>query len=395
MQGRTVVIVGACRSAIGKFGGSLSSVSPAVLGARVIKEVLARSSIEQEQVDEVILGCVLSAGQGMNIARQAALTAGIPEKVPAYTINKVCGSGLKAILLGVQSIALGESDIVVAGGVENMSEAPYLLREVRWGSKLGHRQMIDSVLSDGLWDAFCDCQMGQIAENIAQEFSISRHEQDEFAFQSQKKCAEAKRAGKFSSEIVSMLVPQKTGEEKEFSQDEFPRPDTTMEGLSKLKPAFIKDGTITAGNASGMNDGAAAVLLMSKQMAQRKGIPFLAQILTSASIGVSPSRMGLGPVPAVEKAIAKAGLEIGDIDLFEINEAFAVQTMAVTRLLKIPNERLNVWGGAIALGHPIGASGARILVTLLSAMADRRACHGVVSLCIGGGMGIAVVVKRE
>ncbi len=395
MQIRPVVIVSACRTAVGKFGGALASVSAAILGSRVIKEVVVRATVKEEKIDEVIMGCVLSAGQRMNIARQAAMAAGIPEKVPAYTVNKVCGSGLKAVVLGAQAIALGEADIVVAGGMESMSQAPYLLPEARWGSRMGHRQIIDSMVSDGLWDAFCDCHMGETAENIAQEFSISRREQDEFAVESQKKCAEAIRTGKFSHEIVPVSIPQKKGEVLEFLQDEFPRPDTTVEVLSKLKPAFRKNGTVTAGNASGISDGAAAVLLMTEEMAQRMRIPILARLLASASVGVSPAKMGSGPVPAVGKVLLKSGLKITEVDLFEINEAFAVQTIAVARLLKIPEERLNVYGGAIALGHPIGASGARILVTLLSAMADRGARRGLASLCIGGGMGMAAVVECD
>lgn len=396
MRRRQVVIAGACRTPIGKFGGSLAGVRPADLGAAVIREAISRADIEGEEIEEVIMGCVLTAGQGMNIARQAALAAGLPESVCAYTVNKVCGSGLKAVVLAAQSIALEDSTIVLAGGVENMSQAPYLTRDCRWGTRLGHGEHTDSLLRDGLWDAFHNCHMGETAENIAVEFSISRLEQDQFAVESQRKCAEAVRAGKFSREIVPVQAEKEEDKLVLVRHDECPRPGTTAEILSKLKPAFKKEGgTVTAGNSSGIGDGGAAVVLMSEETAQKRGIPILGRIVSSACVGVSPLRMGLGPVPAVKEALKKADLSMTDIDLFEVNEAFAAQTIAVRRSLGIPSERLNIYGGAISLGHPIGASGARIVVTLLAAMADRGAHRGLCALCIGGGMGMAMIVERQ
>ncbi len=390
-----VVIVGACRTAIGKFGGSLTDVRPGDLGAKVIQEAISLAGIRKQEIDEVIIGCVLAAGQGMNVARQAAIKAGLPESVCAYTINKVCGSGLKSVILGAQSIALREANIIVAGGVENMSQAPYLTRDCRWGARLGHREHIDSLLCDGLWDAFYDCHMGETAENIAAEFSISRLEQDEFAAESQRKCAEAVKAGKFSKEIVPVQIKQNKNNPIEFRHDECPRAGTTVEILSKLKPAFKKEGgTVTAGNSSGISDGGSAVVLMSEEMAQKREIPILGRIVSSACVGVNPAKMGLGPIPAVKEALTKAKLSISDIDLFEVNEAFAAQTIAVKQSLDIPSERLNIYGGAIAMGHPIGASGTRILVTLLTAMADLGAHRGLSALCVGGGMGIAMIVER-
>ncbi len=396
MRTGQAVIVGACRTAIGRFGGSLASVRPADLGAKVIQEAISRAAAGGQEVDEVIMGCVLAAGQGMNIARQAALGAGLPEIICAYTINKVCGSGLKSVILGAQSIALKEANIIVAGGVENMSQAPYLTRDYRWGARLGHREHIDSILCDGLWDVFYDCHMGETAENIAAEFSISRLEQDKFAAESQKKCAEAVKSGEFSNEIIPVRIEQHKGNPMEFRQDECPRPDSTVEILSNLKPAFKKEsGTVTAGNSSCISDGAAAVVLMSEEMAQKRGLPILGRIISSSFVGINPAKMGLGPIGAVKQALTKARLSISDIDLFEVNEAFAVQTIAVQQKLGISSECLNIYGGAISLGHPIGASGARILVTLLAAMAGRGVRRGLCTLCVGGGMGIAMIVERQ
>lgn len=389
-----VVIVSAVRTAIGSFQGSLKDVPAPTLGSIVIKEAIRRAGIEPNQVDEVIMGNVLQAGLGQNPARQAAIQAGLPETVPAMTINKVCGSGLKSVHLAAQAIAVGDADIVVAGGFENMSQAPYLLKNARTGFKMGDQNLVDSMIHDGLWCAFNDCHMGITAENLASQYHITREEQDEFAARSQARAAKAIEEGKFKEEIVPVEIPQRKGEPIIFDTDEFVRPGTTVEKLSALRPAFKKDGTVTAGNASGINDGAAAVVVMSKKKAEELGIPPLASIVSNAAVGVDPAIMGIGPAEAVRKALKKADLSLDQIDLIEANEAFAAQSIAVDRELHFDSDKLNVNGGAIALGHPIGASGARILVTLLHEMKRRDAKLGLATLCIGGGQGVATVVQR-
>ncbi|HEY8517981.1 MAG TPA: acetyl-CoA C-acetyltransferase [Candidatus Binatia bacterium] len=389
------VIVSATRTAIGSMGGSLSSLPATTLGAVAIREALKRAGVEGKEVGEVILGNVLAAGLGLNAARVAYLEAGIPKEVPGYGVNKACGSGLKAVANAAAGVLSGEYDIAVAGGMESMSNAPYLLKKARFGYRLGHDQLLDSMIADGLSCPITYVHMGVTAENIAKKYEISRKEQDEFAAESQARAAAAQAAGKFRAEIVPVEVPgKKKGETVQFAVDEFPRPDTTVEKLSALKPAFQKDGTVTAGNASGINDGAAALVVMSATAAKDRGLKPLAKIRAWASAGVDPSIMGMGPWPAVEKVLAKAGLRKDEIDLWELNEAFAAQSLGVLRELKLDPKKVNVNGGAIALGHPIGASGARVLVTLLHAMQDRDAHLGVASLCIGGGQGIAMVVER-
>lgn len=392
---REAVIVAGARTAIGTFGGTLAGVPASELGAVVIKEVLRRARVEPCEVDEVIMGNILQAGQGQNPARQAAIKAGVPVEVPSMTINKVCGSGLKAVVLAAQAIMLGEAETVVAGGMENMNQAPYLLDKARTGYRMGHGELVDSMIKDGLWCIFTDAHMGITAENLAERYGISREEQDEFAVWSQEKAIRAIEAGRFDEEIVPVEIPQRKGEPIRFARDEHPRPGTTKEKLAALKPAFKKDGTVTAGNASGINDGAAAVVVMSGEKARSLGIEPLARIRSYASAGVEPPVMGIGPVPATRKALARADLTLDRIDLIEANEAFAAQSLAVARELKWDFERVNVNGGAIALGHPIGASGARILVTLLHEMARRGAGLGLATLCIGGGMGIAAIVERD
>lgn len=389
-----VVIVSAVRTAIGSFQGSLKDVSAPTLGSIVIKEAIRRAGIEPNQVDEVIMGNVLQAGLGQNPARQAAIQAGLPETVPAMTINKVCGSGLKSVHLAAQAIAVGDADIVVAGGFENMSQAPYLLKNARSGFKMGDQNLVDSMIHDGLWCAFNDYHMGITAENLASQYHITREEQDEFAARSQARAAKAIEEGKFKEEIVPVEIPQRKGDPIIFDTDEFVRPGTTVEKLSALRPAFKKDGTVTAGNASGINDGAAAVVVMSKKKAEELGITPLASIVSNAAVGVDPAIMGIGPAEAVRKALKKADLSLDQIDLIEANEAFAAQSIAVDRELHFNSDKLNVNGGAIALGHPIGASGARILVTLLHEMKRRDAKLGLATLCIGGGQGVATVVQR-
>ncbi len=388
------VIVSAVRTPIGAFGGALAEVPAPRLGAVVIREALRRAGVAPEQVDEVIMGNVLQAGLGMNPARQAAMAAGLPETVPATTINKVCGSGLKAVVLAAQAVLTGDAEVVVAGGQENMSAAPYLLPKARFGYRMGHDQLLDSMILDGLWCAFADCHMGVTAENISERWEISRAEQDAFAAESQRRAAEAVRSGRFNDEIVPVEVPSRKGPVV-VSMDEHPRPDTTVERLAALRPAFKKDGSVTAGNASGINDGAAAVVVMSRRKAASLGIEPLATIRSWAAAGVDPAIMGIGPVPATRKALARADLDVRQLDLVEANEAFAAQSIAVQRELGLDPERLNVNGGAIALGHPIGASGARILVTLLHEMRRRVAHLGLATLCIGGGQGIAMVVSRN
>jgi acetyl-CoA C-acetyltransferase len=389
-----VVITSAVRTAIGRFGGSLMNTPATDLAAICIREALQRSGLKPEEVDEVLVGNVLQAGLGQNPARQAAIKAAIPVTVPSTTVNKVCGSGLKSVTMGVQAILCGDAQIVVAGGTENMSRAPYLLPEARFGYRLGDGELVDSMISEGLSCAMCDVHMGVTAENIAEKYGISRQAQDEFAAVSQSRAAEAIAAGKFKREIVAVPIPQKKGETKLFDTDEYARRETTVESLAKLKPAFKEGGSVTAGNASGINDGAAAVVLMSEETAKKRNIEPMAFIRSYASVGVEPRIMGMGPVEAVQKALSKANLVMSDIQLFELNEAFAVQSLAVLSELKLNPENVNVRGGAIALGHPIGASGTRCLVTLLHAMEDMDLRFGLTGLCIGGGQGIAMVVER-
>jgi acetyl-CoA C-acetyltransferase len=389
-----VVIVSAVRTAIGSFQGTLKDVPATTLGSIVIKEALARAGVAGEQVDEVIMGNVLSAGLGQNPARQASIAAGLPNTVPALTINKVCGSGLKAVHLAAQAIVAGDADIIVAGGFENMSQAPYVLKNAREGFRMGDQKVVDTMIHDGLWCAFNDYHMGITAENLCDAYEITREEQDNFAARSQQRAEAAIAAGKFNDEIVAVEIPQRKGDAVIFDQDEFPRAGVTAESLSKLRPAFKKDGSVTAANASGINDGAAAVVVMSKAKALELGIKPMAQISANASSGVDPSIMGTGPVTAVKKALAKANVSLVDVDLIEANEAFAAQSIAVDRELSFNHDKLNVNGGAIALGHPIGASGARILVTLLHEMEKRGAKTGLATLCIGGGQGVATVVQR-
>ncbi len=390
---QSAVILGATRTAIGNFGGALAEVTAAKLGAVVVREALRRSNVSASEVDEVFLGNVLQAGQGQNPARQAALAAEIPEEVPCRTVNKVCGSGLRCVSLAAQAIRAGDDDVVVAGGIENMSRAPYYHTDSRWGNRMGHKSALDGMIVDGLWDTFGDYHMGVTAENLAKRYDISREEQDAFALQSQRKAVAAQEAGRFVDEIVPVEIPRKKGESTLFERDEFPRVDCSVESLAKLKPAFRKDGTVTAGNASGINDGAAALLVASERYANEKGHKPLARILGYASAGVAPSVMGIGPVEAVRLSLKKAGLSLAEIDLIEANEAFAAQAIAVARELALDMGKVNVNGGAIALGHPIGASGARILVTLLHEMKRRGVRYGLATLCIGGGMGTALVVE--
>ncbi|MFE6166979.1 acetyl-CoA C-acetyltransferase [Viridibacillus arvi] len=389
-----VVIVSAVRTAIGSFQGTLKDVPATKLGAIVIKEALSKVGVPFEQVDEVIMGNVLQAGLGQNPARQAAIFAGLPKEVSALTINKVCGSGLKAVHLATQAIIAGDADIIVAGGMENMSQAPYLLNNAREGFRMGNQKVIDSMITDGLWCAFNDYHMGITAENLCDQYAISRAEQDSFSARSQERATTAIEAGKFKEEIVAVEIPQRKGEPVVFDTDEYVKPGTSAEKLGKLRPAFKKEGSVTAGNASGINDGAAAVVVMSKAKADELGIKSIATVVSNASVGVDPAVMGSGPVRAVQKALTKGQLELGQIDLIEANEAFAAQSIAVDRELHFDHEKLNVNGGAIALGHPIGASGARILVTLLHEMEKRDVKTGLATLCIGGGQGVATIVKR-
>lgn len=391
---RRVVITGAARTAVGTFGGTLSAISAVDLGAVAIREALKRSRVEPGMVDEVLLGNVLQAGQGMNVARQASLKAGLPVEVPCTTVNYVCGSGLKSVIQATQVIAGGDADVVVAGGTENMDLAPYLISRARYGYRMGHGELTDCMIKDGLWCAFTDTHMGMTAEIVAERWGITREMQDEYAARSQNRAEAAIKSGRFKDEIVPVEIPQKKGPPVLFEQDEHPRFETTTEKLSQLRPAFKKDGTVTAGNASGINDGAAALVLMAEDRASKLGLEPLASIVAYALAGVSPEIMGVGPVPATHKALARAGLRLEDIDLMEINEAFAATSLAVMKDLACDPERVNVNGGAIALGHPIGASGARILVTLLYEMAKRGCRKGLASLCVGGGMGITLIVER-
>ncbi len=394
MSTNDVVILSGCRTPIGSFGGAFKDVSAVDLGAVAVKEAVRRSGARPEQVDEVILGCILQAGLGMNPARQASIRAGIPESVPAHTVNKVCGSGLKAVMLAAQAVKCADAELIVAGGAESMSGAPYLLPGGRWGERLGNGKLLDHMIHEGLTDAFHDIHMGITAENIVERYRISREDQDAFAAESQDRALAAIREGRFKDEIVPVPVPQKKGDARLVDTDEYPRPGTTAETLAKLKPAFKKNGTVTAGNASGINDGAAAVVVTTAARALSLGAAPLARIVSYASAAVDPRVMGIGPVPAVRKALEKAGMGADRIDLFELNEAFAAQSLAVLRELKLDPARVNVNGGAIALGHPIGASGARVLVTLLYALKARDKRVGVASLCIGGGQGVAMVVER-
>lgn len=390
-----VVIVSAVRTAIGSFQGALKDVPATKLGAIVIEKALEKAGVSKEIVDEVIMGNVLQAGLGQNPARQASIQAGLPQSVSALTINKVCGSGLKAIHLATQAIIAGDADIIVAGGMENMSQSPYLLKNARDGFRMGDQKVVDSMISDGLWCAFNDYHMGVTAENLCDQYNITREEQDKFSARSQERAALAMEEGKFADEIVPVEIPQRKGDPVVFSQDEYPKKGSTEEKLAGLRPAFKKDGSVTAGNASGINDGAAAVVVMSKAKADELGLKPLATIVANASAGVDPSVMGIGPIEAVKKALKKSQLSLADIELIEANEAFAAQSIAVDRELSFNHDILNVNGGAIALGHPIGASGARIFVTLLHEMEKRDAKTGLATLCIGGGQGVATIVKRS
>lgn len=391
---RDVVIVSAVRTAIGSFGGMFANVNAVELGVTVVKAAIAKAGISAAAVDQVILGNVLAAGQGQNIARQIQIKAGIPQESTAYTVSKVCGSGLKAVTIGMQAIQTGESDIVIVGGTESMSTAAYITDSNRWGQKFGHGHVKDTILSDGLTDAFSDIHMGITAENLADKFSISREEQDNYALQSQQRTQSAIKASRFNDEIAPHTIATRKGDIV-CDKDEFPRASSTLEALSRLTPAFKKEGSVTAGNASGINDGAAALVLMSAEKAQALGLTPLATILSHASAGVDPNIMGYGPVPAVQKALIKAGLKVQDLDLIEANEAFAAQALSVIKSLSLDPEKTNVNGGAISLGHPIGASGARILVTLLHELAKREARYGLATLCIGGGQGTALIVERS
>ncbi len=391
---REVVIVSAARTPIGSFGGSLKGVPTRKLGAIAIKGAVERAGIKPEMVDEVIMGAVLQGALGQNVARQMTLDAGLPIETPAMTINKVCGSGLRAVELAAQIIKAGDAEIVVAGGAENMSATAYAMPAARWGARMNNTQMVDMMVNDGLWDAFNGYHMGITAENVAEQWGITREELDEFSVISQNRAEAAIKAGKFKDEIVPVEIPQKKGDPIIFDTDEFPKFGTTMEKVAKLKPAFKKDGIVTAANASGINDAGAAVVVMSKEKADELGIKPLCTIKSYASAGVDPSIMGVGPIPASQKALAKAGLTIEDIDLVEANEAFAAQSLAVRKDLNLDPEKTNVNGGAIAIGHPIGASGCRILITLIYEMMKRDSKYGLATLCIGGGMGTALIVER-
>jgi acetyl-CoA C-acetyltransferase len=389
-----VVIVAATRTAVGSFQGSLSNISAVDLGAAVIRQLLAQTGLDGALVDEVIMGQVLTAGAGQNPARQAAIKAGLPFSVPAMTLNKVCGSGLKALHLGAQAIRCGDAEVIIAGGQENMSLSNYVMPGARTGLRMGHSTVIDTMISDGLWDAFNDYHMGITAENLSEKFDISREAQDAFAAASQQKASAAIEAGRFVDEITPILIPQRKGDPVSFATDEQPRAGTTAESLSKLKPAFKKDGTVTAGNASSLNDGAAAVILMSATKAEQLGLPVLARIAAYANAGVDPAIMGIGPVSATRRCLDKAGWTIEQLDLIEANEAFAAQSLSVGKELGWDQAKVNVNGGAIAIGHPIGASGCRVLVTLLHEMIKRDAKKGLATLCIGGGQGVALALAR-
>ena len=392
---REVVIGSAVRTAVGTFGGTLREVPAVELGRVAVGEALRRARIQPEQVDEVILGNVLQAGQGQNPARQVLIRSGIPKEVPATTINKVCASGLKSIMMAAQAIRSGDADIIVAGGIESMSQAPFYVPQARWGYRMNDGVLVDGMIHDGLLDIFNRYHMGVTAENVAERFGVSRKDQDALALRSQQNAARAIREGRFKDEITPVTIPQKKGDPIVFEVDEHPRPHTTAEALAALRPAFKKDGTVTAGNASGINDGAGAVVVMAEEKARALGIAPLAWIKSYATAGVAPEIMGTGPIPASQKALAKAGLTIQDLDLIEANEAFAAQAVYVNRAMGWDWEKVNVNGGAIALGHPIGASGARILITLLYEMIKRGSRYGLATLCVGGGMGAAMIIERR
>ena len=390
-----VVIVAAVRTPVGSFGGSLSSLPATALGAAVIKALLERTGLEPDQIDEVILGQVLAAAVGQNPARQTTLNAGLPHKVPAMTINKVCGSGLKAVHLAMQAVACSDAEKIIAGGQESMSQAAHVLPGSRGGKRMGDWKLVDTMIVDGLWDAFNQCHMGVTAENIAKQYDLSRDLQDSFAAASQQKTEAAQAAGRFDDEIVPVEVPQRKGDPMIFAKDEFPRAGITADKLAKLRPAFDKEGTVTAGNASGINDGAAAVVVMSESKAKALGLTPMARIAAFASAGVDPAIMGTGPIPASNKCLEKAGWSAADLDLIEANEAFAAQALSVNQEMGWDSDKVNVNGGAISIGHPIGASGARVLVTLLHEMQKRDAKKGLATLCIGGGQGVALAVERD
>jgi len=389
-----IVIVAAARTAVGSFGGSLSSIQATELGATVLKELLERTGVKPDQIDEVILGQVLTAGAGQNPARQTVIKSGLPYEVPAMTINKVCGSGLKAVHLAMQAVACGDADIVIAGGQESMSQSPHVLPRSREGQRMGDWKMVDSMIVDGLWDAFNQIHMGTTAENIAKKYGFTREAQDAFAAASQQKTEAAIKSGRFTDEIVPVSIPQRKGDPVVFAQDEFPRPGTTAESLAKLRPAFDKEGTVTAGNASGLNDGAAMVMVMKESKAKELALTPMARIVAFSSAGVDPAIMGTGPIPASTECLKKAGWTPADLDLIEANEAFAAQAMSVNQDMGWDLSKVNVNGGAISIGHPIGASGARVLVTLLHEMQKRNAKKGLATLCIGGGQGVALAVER-
>jgi acetyl-CoA C-acetyltransferase len=392
---KEVVIIDAVRTPVGSFGGSLTGIPAVELGTIVVKELIKRTGIDPSQVDELIFGCVLQAGQGQNVARQVLIRSGIPQAVPALTINKVCASGLRSVSLAAQTIKAGDAEIVIAGGTENMSAAPYAINKARWGARMNDDKLVDIMIHDGLWEIFNNYHMGVTAENVAEQYNLTRADQDALGLMSQQRAEKAIKEGRFKDEIVPVLIPQRKGDPKVFDTDEHPRLGTTQEGLTKLKPAFKKDGTVTAGNASGINDGAAAILVMSADKAKELGLKPMVKIVSYASAGVDPKVMGLGPIPATKKALEKAGLTLADIDLIEANEAFAAQTCAVGKDLGFDMDKVNVNGGAIALGHPIGASGARIFTTLLHEMKKRdNVKKGLATLCVGGGMGAAIVVEK-
>lgn len=390
---KEVVIVSAVRTPVGSFGGVFKNVSAVDLGTVVVKEAISRAGIKPEIVDEVYLGCILQAGLGQNVARQVSINAGIPVTTPATTINILCGSGLRTVSLAAQTIIAGDNDIVVVGGTENMSLAPYTVPSARFGARMGNNVMVDTMINDALTDAFNNYHMGITAENIAEQYNITREEQDAFAASSQNKAEAAIASGRFKDEIVPVSIPQRRGDDIVVDEDEYPKKGVTAEGLKKLRPAFKKDGTVTAGNASGINDGAAALVVMSKEKADELGLTPLATIVSYSNAGVDPSIMGIGPVPASKNSLTKANLTIDQMDLIEANEAFAAQALAVGKELKWDDNKVNVNGGAIALGHPVGASGARILVTLLHEMKKRNSTYGLATLCIGGGMGTSLIVK--
>jgi len=392
---REVVIVNAVRTAIGSFGGGLLSMSAVKLGVTAAKAVFERAGVSPDAVDEVIIGNVLSAGLGQNVARQVSLGAGVPDTKPAMTVNQVCGSSLRAVSLAAQIIGCGDAEIILAGGTESMSNSPYLLDSARWGQRMGNGKLTDSMINDGLWDVYNDYHMGVTAENLAEKWNISREDQDAFAAESQRRAGEAIAAGRFKAEITPVVIPQRKGDPIVFDTDEYPRPSTSAQSLAKMRPAFKPSGgTVTAGNASGINDGAAMLIIMSKEKAEQLGIKYMAKITGYATAGVAPEIMGYGVVPATQRALTKAGIGIDQLDLAEANEAFAVQALCVTRELGLKAEKTNVNGGAIALGHPIGASGARILTTLLYELERRDGKYGLATLCVGGGMGVALVVER-